>query len=198
MNYKDPLKELKRKQFYNDYKELEDKFKKGEKLNINGIDYGVESICACFDTSELELRLIHIGEPLKYLHKKEFKAGDKVKLNQHIPAAMNRAIGYRKYYEVVRTENIQINKTKTEQFLAIDGVKGLTSAEYFDLYVEDEDRDFTLDELVFIQGHLGSISDEFENELSIESDNKRLDLLKRKIDTIKNINKKITKLFMRY
>lgn len=130
--------------------------------------------------------------------KKEFKAGDKVKLNQHIPSAMNRAIGYRKYYEVVRTENIQINKTKTEQFLAIDGVKGLTSAEYFDLYVEDENRDFTLDELVFIQGHLGSISDEFENELSIESDNKRLDLLKRKIDTIKNINKKITKLFMRY
>lgn len=67
----------------------------------------------------------------------------------------------------------------------------------FDLYVDDN-RDFTLDELIFIQGNLGSMINRIENELNEEVEYKRKYMLKRKINTIENINNKITKLLMRY
>lgn len=196
MNVKDPLMELKRKQFKNDYKKIENNSKNGEKLNINGIDYRVESINADFEKSVLELRLIHIGEPLKYKHKKEFKAGDKVKLIKPMHHSMAKQVPYMKYYDVVVADFIEYDEEEI-YVLGIAGVKDLVSVEYFDLYTEDN-RDFTLDELIFIKGNLGSMINRIENEINKEPDYKRQHMLTRKINTIENINNKITKLLSTY
>ncbi|WP_270943124.1 hypothetical protein [Romboutsia lituseburensis] len=196
MNAKDPLMELKRKQFKNDYQKIENNSKNGEKLNINGIDYRVESMNAYFEESVLELRLKHIGEPSKCKHKKEFKAGDKVKLNHPMNYSMEKQVPYKKYYDVVVTDTMGYAGNEL-QILGIDGVKGMVSAEYFDLYIENQDRDFTLDELVFMQGHLTWVQEDIEDRFK-EGLYERKDIAIRKINTLKEINKKIRKLFDTY
>lgn len=196
MNAKDPLMELKRKEFKSDYQKIENNSRKGEKLNINGIDYGVESINAYFNESILELRLRHIGEPLNRIYKKEFKAGDKVKLNQPMHHSMEKQVPYKKYYDVVVTDTMDYRDNEL-QILGIDGIKGMVSSEFFDLYIENQDRDFTLDELVFMQGHLTWVQEDIEDRLK-EGLYERKDIAIRKINTLKEINKKIRKLFDTY
>lgn len=196
MNAKDPLMELKRKKFKSDYQKIENNSRKGEKLNINGIDYGVESINAYFNESILELRLRHIGEPLNRIYKKEFKAGDKVKLNQPMHHSMEKQVPYKKYYDVVVTDTMDYRDNEL-QILGIDGIKGMVSSEFFDIYIENQDRDFTLDELVFMQGHLTWVQEDIEHRLK-EGLYERKDIAIRKINTLKEINKKIRKLFDTY
>lgn len=174
MNAKDLLRESKRKQFYNDYKKLDNYFRKGEKLNINGIDYGIESMNAYFDESVLELRLIHIGNPLQYIHKKEFKAGDKVKLNQPMNPSMEKQVPYRKYYDVVVTDSMDCGGDKL-QILGIDGVKGMVSSEYFDLYMEYDNTEkiedeFNVGDFVILKENDNKPSElEFNNIYKVES-----------------------------
>lgn len=70
----------------------------------------------------------------------------------------------------------------------------------FDKYydnIENKDRDFTLDELVFMQGHLTWVQEYIEHRLK-EGLYERKDIAIRKINTLKEINKKIRKLFDTY
>lgn len=140
MNCNNSLNELKRKQFYNNYKELENKMSKCNEIYINGVKYRIRNMSACFEESKLELGLLHIGEPLIDTHERKFKIGDRVKLNQPMPFNMDNQVPYRKYYDVVMIDSIDHNGSKL-QVLGIDGVKGLIDARYFDLYAEYEKFD---------------------------------------------------------
>ena len=63
---------------------------------------------------------------------------------------------------------------------------------------EEEERDFTIDELIFIQGHLGVLRGHYEEVLRCTLDKKRQKLLKRKVDTLNSIINKISELFCAY
>lgn len=63
-----------------------------------------------------------------------------------------------------------------------------------------ENRDFTLDELIFMQGHLCSMGENLKNRLDFEIvyDGKDMKSIKKRIKTIEEINKKISELFKTY
>lgn len=64
---------------------------------------------------------------------KKFKAGDKVKLNQPMHQSMEEQVPYKKYYDVVVTDTMDYAGNEL-QTLGIDGIKGMVSSEFFDLY----------------------------------------------------------------
>lgn len=125
-------------------------------------------------------------------NKVKFKSGDKVKLNRPMPIDIEKQIEYRKFYNVVVTDAIE-HRGEEIQMLGIEGVKGLISSEYFDLYEENR-RDFTIDELIFIQGNLGSLGVKYEEELRDAFEGKWYRVVKKKIDTINEIVCKISKI----
>lgn len=129
--------------------------------------------------------------------KGKFKLGDKVKLNRPMPIDMEKQIEYRKFYNVVVTD-VMDHKGEEIQMLGIEGIKGLISSEYFDLYEEENERDFTIDELIFIQGHLGSLRENYREDLRYPLGGEWDRVLKMKIETIDEIVCKISELLDTY
>lgn len=129
--------------------------------------------------------------------KVKFKPGDKVKLNRPMPSDIEKQIEYRKFYNVV-VADVMNHKGEEIQILGIEGIKGLISSEYFDLYEEENERDFTIDELIFIQGHLGSLRENYREDLRYPLGGEWDRVLKMKIETIDEIVCKISELLDTY
>lgn len=188
--------------FKNHIEYLQNCFRNGGPVKIGEAKYLVKGFSySDYPTLGIELDLVFKEfENMKDESNKnndiKFKPGDKVRLNRPMPSDMEKQIEYRKFYNVVVTD-VMGYKGKEIQILGIEGVKGLISSEYFDLYEEDK-RDFTIDELIFIQGHLGGLRGHYEEELECTLDKKRQKLLKRKVDTINSLINKISELFCTY
>lgn len=128
---------------YNDMvKNHIDMLRSGKPIKIGKAEYLVKGlISSTYPTLEIDLRLMFKGfEEIKEENNKndkgKFKPGDKVKLNRPMHPTMEKQIEYRKFYNVVVTDVME-HKGEEFQMLGIEGIKGLISSEYFDLYEED-------------------------------------------------------------
>lgn len=189
---------------YNDMvKNHIDMIKSGKPIKIGKAEYQVKELSySNYPTLGIDLRLMFKGfERMKEENNKnnkvKFKPGDKVKLNRPMPSDIEKQIEYRKFYNVV-VADVMEHKGEEIQMLGIEGIKGLISSEYFDLYEEENKRDFTIDELIFIQGNLGSLGVKYEEELRDAFEDKWYRVLKKKIDTIDEIVCKISELLDTY
>lgn len=178
---------------------LQNCFKSGSTVRIGEAKYLVKGFSySNYPTLGIELDLVfkefeRMKEENNKNNKVKFKPGDKVKLNRPMPSDIEKQIEYRKFYNIVVTDVME-HKGEEFQMLGIEGIKGLISSEYFDLYEEENKRDFTIDELIFIQGNLGSLRENYREDLRYPFGSKWDRVLKRKIDTIDEIVCKITKL----
>ena len=133
---------------YNDMvKNHIDMIKSGKPIKIGKAKYLVKGLSySNYPTLGIDLRLMFKGfERMKEENNKndkvKFKPGDKVKLNRPIPSYIEKQIEYRKFYNVVVTD-VTDHKEEEIQMLGIEGVKGLISSEYFDLYEEENKREY--------------------------------------------------------
>lgn len=127
---------------YNDMvKNHIDMIKSGNPIKIGKAEYLVNELTySAYPTLEIDLRLMFKGfERMKEENNKnnkvKFKPGDKVKLNRPMPSDIEKQIEYRKFYNVVVIDVME-HKGEEFQMLGIEGIKGLISSEYFDLYEE--------------------------------------------------------------
>ena len=124
-----------------------DMIKSGKPIKIGKAEYQVKELSySTYPTLGIDLRLMFKGfEEMKEENDKnnkvKFKPGDKVKLNRPMPIDMGKQIEYRKFYNVV-VADVMNHKGEEIQMLGIEGIKGLISSEYFDLYEEENKREY--------------------------------------------------------
>lgn len=149
--------------FNNHIEYLQYCFKSGNPIKIKEAEYLVKEFSySNYPALEIDIKLML--KKINLNNYAKFKPGDKVKLNRPMPSDIEKQIEYRKFYNVVVTDVME-HKGEEFQMLGIEGIKGLISSEYFDLYEEENERDFTIDELIFIQGHLGSLRENYREDL---------------------------------